>query len=172
MSEDVSIYLIAQTKLMDLLDRFQEVNEAREALAAREAVLNEDWKAWYHIYEREKPEVPETLSADFVEAATIEGGTATAPMLAPSEGIEDRLPIIIPNKYGSKTLAVTQILTEAGEIGISPKELSAELERRGIKASESFSGNTLFRLRKRGKVFVDSGGRYVLSSLLPKEEGT
>lgn len=175
MPDDVSIFVLAHSKLIQLMEEFEQIKSDRNLLDAKEAALTEDWKAWHHIYEREmtvnaaviammapaeeNPALPNPVAQD----------EQPAPEIVAIPEIEKRPPA---RNYGAKTVAVRQILADAGIAGISPRELAAELEKRGIKASESFAGNTLFRLRKKGEVFVNSDGKHTLSSLLPKEDFT
>jgi len=168
MFETQDVFSIANSKLMDLISQFEAIKDARSMLDEREAALNKDWEAWYHIWSREKPAVPETLQ--MAAEADLDGLNASLDASADEPVFE--INRISKNKtYGAKTAAVKLVLAEAGTSGITPKELSEELKKRGVETSESFAGNTLFRLKNKGEVYINSDERYVLAQFAaPQEE--
>jgi hypothetical protein len=180
---DPEAYNLALKKLLDLIARFEQFNKFRKSLDDEEAIMRQDWTAWYHIYEREKPPEEQT-------SLPLDGETAPEPagesvpqssdlfeMKSPLPSEPTQQPTVdefgekfSQRTYGSKTLKVITALQEAGESGVTPKELKDALLRLEVSASDGFANNALFRLKKQKKVKVLPNGRYVLIENLPSKE--
>jgi DNA-binding transcriptional ArsR family regulator len=180
---DEEAFRVAMRKLSELMTQFKTFEEIRAKISEAEEKLNEDWRAWYHIYEKEKP--PEEQA----ELALEEDTPPVAPLPDPTPlipGFADGVPPVSSDPvtvaefrekftkrtYGQKTQKVMEVLRAVGNTGITPKGLTEALRALDIAVSDGFASNALFRLRKNGVIHLEADGRYVLSSLLPREGTT
>ncbi len=159
---DQEAYNLALKKLLDLMARFESFNKLRKNLDEEEAYMRKDWDAWYHIYEREKPPEEQTslpLEGEAGSDPAIEALAHVPELFELTEPLPSEQPTVAEfgekfsqRTYGSKTLKVIAVLQDAGEAGVTPKELTEALRRLDVPVSVSFASNALFRLKKQQKV--------------------
>lgn len=166
MDHEKSAYEIATAKLNELVALIDDLAQHKKEIEEKETRAIELFGAWYKVWKSEEPPAPEPSTLLPFQSMP----------LSDQPQVESSFTNIVERRekedenYGSKTIAVRAILEESGETGITPKELSQRLTDRGIKHSESFASNTLFRLKGRNEVATLPNGRYALSRF-SKEKG-
>jgi hypothetical protein len=159
---------IVRQRLDGYIEQIEAIRGQRKALDEEEKRLVAAFSAWYQVYKLERGIADDTPAASDSESES--------PSLFPSESEQSNENLYGAlssgsgeDQHGRKTAAVRQALEDAGQQGLTPRQLTAILRLRGYEISAGFSGNTLFRLKQKGVVAPREDGTYVLASLISSQ---
>jgi len=93
-----------------------------------------------------------------------DGDNGTEPTAAHED--DSATPAPAPNDDDITDVA-RQVISETGENGFKPRDITKKIFMRGRKVGSGFSSNLLFRMKKKGEV-VEHNGRYYLPKFDPK----